>query len=371
MAEIVEVFEDGAENVKKFVKKNPLIVAGLGVGAVALYVLWVKSRESAVDTTAYEAIGYGGYPTVGGGGSSADSGEYYDSDSYYEEIIRENQSQTNTLLEQITVENNATLAEMESTIGYLKEKVISSEEKSAEYETQIKRQNAVSQMRANSELYNTITDRATKDALHAENLAIAEEMGWTFDPSTGNYFEGNSVVYTTAKQQSGQNTAYVGSKVSTAPTGSFVNNKTYNQSVIDSVLKASAKGGYVAGVDYSALYEESAKNGADSATLKAIQTGRQNKVNSQYGGVDPNPTSKVATALYQKDGKTYTTASDGKPIEVTKKAEVSGARTSQTKVSLARDTSRAGQTVTANGWTTTYNDKGYVVKQVKSTYKAK
>lgn len=366
MAEMFEVLEDGAENLKKNIKKKPFAVAAVGVGVLALFVWWMKGRNGSVDTTAYEAIGYGGYPTVAGGGGSSDSGDSESYDSYYEEIIRENQTQTDSLLQQITQDNNAYLAEMETTIGILEDRVTTSEERETEYLKQIQRQQVISQMRANSELYNTITDRDTKDALHAENMSLAEEMGWTFDPSTGNYFEGNSVVYTTAKQQSGQNTAYTGGKVSTAPSGSFVNNQSYNNSVIDSVLKANQTGGFVDGVDYSALYEEAAKGGADSATLKAIQTGRQNKVNSQYGGVDPNPTSKAATALYQKDGKTYTTASDGKPIEVERTAYGSNMKTSVTTTSMARDKSRAGTTITANGWKTTYDENGYAVKKVKA-----
>lgn len=292
MAEIVEVFEDGAENVKKFVKKNPLIVAGLGVGAIALYVLWVKSKESSADSTAYEAIGYAGYPTVGGGGGSSDSVD----DSYYEEIIRENQSQTDSLLESITKEYDAYLSDMETTVGRLETTVITTEQKNAELTDQLKRQNVISQMRANSELYNTITDRATKDALHAENLALAESMGWTFDASTGNYFEGNSVVYTTAKQQAGENTAYTGGKTTTS-TGTFVNNQTYNNSVVNSVLKATNESskGYADNVDYSVAITEAKNSGASAETIKALETARQNKINAVYGGKEPNMTGKDYT----------------------------------------------------------------------------
>lgn len=294
MAEIVEVFEDGAENVKKFVKKNPLVVAGLVVGGVALYVLWVKSKGAAADSTAYEAIGYAGYPTVGGGGGSSDYVE--DSDSYYEEIIRENQSQTDSLLESITKEYDAYLSDMETTVGRLETTVITTEQKNAELTDQLKRQNVISQMRANSELYNTITDRATKDALHAENMALAESMGWTFDASTGNYFEGNSVVYTTAKQQAGENTAYTGGKATTS-TGTFVNNQTYNNSVVNSVLKATNESskGYADNVDYSVAITEAKNSGASAETIKALETARQNKINAVYGGKEPNMTGKDYT----------------------------------------------------------------------------
>lgn len=290
MAEIVEVFEDGAENVKKFVKKNPLVVAGLVVGGVALYVLWVKSRESSVDTTAYGAIGYGGYPVVGGG--SSDSGE--SSDSYYEEILREYQSQNDSLISDISKENNIIIAELESTIGTLEERVTSSEERETAYQKQIARQNAISQMQANSELYNTITDRATKDALHAENVAIAEEMGWTFNEADGHYYENGVKVYTTAKAKSGQDTAYYGGKVSTAPSGSFVSNQQYNENVVNTVMKSTSKG-YDPSVDYSAAITEAKKSGASQETIKALETARQNKINDQYDGKEPNMTGKDYT----------------------------------------------------------------------------
>lgn len=295
MAEIVEVFEDGAENVKKFVKKNPLIVAGLVVGGVALYVLWVKSKGAAADSTAYEAIGYAGYPTIGGGGGSSDYVE--DSDSYYEEIIRENQTQTDTIIDSIIKEYDGYLADIETTVGVLEERAITSEQKNEELANQLKRQNVISQMRANSELYNTITDRATKDALHDENMALAESMGWTFDASTGNYFEGNSVVYTTAKQQAGENTAYTGGKPTASPSGSFVNNTTYNNGVIDSVLQQSKESskGYADGVDYSAAITQAKNSGASQETIKALETARQNKINAVYGGKEPNMTGKDYT----------------------------------------------------------------------------
>lgn len=291
MAEMIEVLEDGAENVKKFVKKNPLIVAGVGVGAVALYVLWVKSRQTSADTAGYEAIGYGGYPTVSGGGSG-DMGDIYGSgsdDSYIDEILRENQATTDSLLTSITQEYDAYFTSFEDTIGRLEERAISSEEKNKELEDQIKRQNVISQMRANSELHNAISDRAMKDALHAENMALAETMGWTFDQATGNYFEGNSVVYTTSKQEAANITKGVGVPAKGQASNKYTNNAEYNKQVTESVLKSTADSGvgYDVNVDYSLAIVKAKESGASQATINALQEARQAKIDAKYGGVDP------------------------------------------------------------------------------------
>ena len=368
MAEMIEVLEDGVENTKKLFKKKPFLIAAVGVGAVALYVAYKKSQETTGEMG--YAVGYSGYPTVGGSSSGSSD------EAYFDQILSENQSQYSDLMNSVISEYDSAFSELQSTIGVLSDRVTTSEARNEEYEKQIIRQTAISQMLANSELYNTVSDRATKDALHAENLAIAEEMGWTFNAEDGHYYENGKKVYTTSAAKTGQNTAYTGGTSSTTKTGtsssssSFVNNSTYNSSVIDSILKASQSDpdGYVDDVDYSALYNEAAQNGASTATLKAIQAARQNKVNDVYGGVDPNPSSSVAKANYQQDGKNYTTASDGKPIEVTKTASGSGMKTSSSGVSMARDTSRAGQTITANGFQITYDENGYAVSSKNLAY---
>lgn len=372
MAEMIEVFEDGAENVKKLAKKKPFVIAAAVVAVVALYVAWKKSQN--VDTTGYSAIGYAGYPQTGSSGS-AEGGGYYESDSsYYEEIIRENQFQTDSLLQTITEEHESQMFEMETAIGLLEERYITSEQRNAEYMAYIERQNAISKMTANSELYNNITDRATKDALHAENVAIAEAMGWEFNPDDGHYYENGVKVYTTAKAQTGQNTAYNGGNRSAVPSSSFVNNSTYNASVVDSILKQGQSNGlgFVEGVDYSLLYKQATDAGASGDTLNQIRIARENKIDSNYSGVDPNPTTRAATSVRTVDGKKYVTASDGKDMELVdysggiKKHDGTVEKTNvKYTTSTKRDTSRAGQVVDAGGYRHYYNEDGYLSKKVK------
>ena len=74
------------------------------------------------------------------------------------------------------------------------------------------------------------------------------------------------------------------------------------------------------------------------------------------------------------DGKVYRVASDGKAIQMvdpnnpTGKAAVSKslASSSVKRPSAARDSSRAGQAVSAGGYTTYYDEDGYVIKQSKN-----
>ena len=314
MAEMIEVFEDGAENVKKIVKKNPFILAVVGVGAVALFVWWRKSQTVA-DTNTYAAVGYGGYPTVTGEGSSGNAAE--NDLSFYEEIMRENQIQTDsllqsltegydaqlqsltedydaklletqTLLQTLTDEHNAQLEEIEATVGVLETRATTAEEKNSALEKELSKQSDISQMRANSELYGAITDKATKDALHAENLAIAQKYGWTYDPATGNYYDGNSVVYLTTKQAAVA-INYANRPAAGQASNKYTNNAEYNKQVTESVLKSTASSdlGYDPTVDYSLAIVQAKESGASAETIQALQTARENKINSVYGGTDP------------------------------------------------------------------------------------
>ena len=343
MAEITEVFEDFSDNVKKTVKKKPLVAAGIGVGIVALLVWWSKQKRGS-EAVAYEAIGYGGYPEVSGGGSGGFTGDMSggsDNSALYEQIIYENSAYYEKLLNDIDTTHTAEIEDLNTRLNTLTTTAQTSEEKAAAYETALQREQVISQMRANSELYNTITDRATKDALHAENMALAEMMGWEFNPETGNYFEGNSVVYTTAKQQAGYDTKYTGGAPVT--TGTFVNNQTYNESIVKSVLGSSSP---------------------DKVTVNTTKSSGGTKI--------------VAKNTETGESKIYKVASDGKPIEynsgVTSKKTVENpdgttktvtVKPSTKQPSMARDKSRAGTTITTGDWAITYDNDGYAVRKTR------
>lgn len=303
MAEITEVFEDFGENTKKLFKNKKFLLAAGGVAVVALIAGYLKNREGEADTTGYGAIGYAGYPTVGGS-SSSDFSSSTETDSYFESLLNET-----------TTEYDGVMAEMESNISSLTDRLVSSEEKSASYLLTIEKQNAISQMRANSELYNALGsgDAATKQALHDENMAIAEKYGWTFDASTGNYFDGNTVLYTTAKQAKGENTAYTGGKkAADADVSGFQNNRDYQAEINKAILsgadavtinrlndqrnaKIAAQGGLTGAqssgfdknVDYSVAIQKAKEAGANEQVIKNLEQQRQNKINAVYGGKDP------------------------------------------------------------------------------------
>lgn len=242
MAEIQEVFEDFAENTKKAIKSKPFLFAAVGVGVVALYVEWKRNRAAADDSGPYEAIGYAGYPTVGGGG-----GEYVDDSAYYESLISDYESsisdmksEHNSTIADLTQQYDTSLDELQSNILDLSEKQKSTEEALAEQKYQLERERALSQMKANSELYNALSrseNAEEREALHAENLAIAEKYGWKYDPRSGNYFDGSSVVYTTSAQQaarSGSGSVSTPKKASSG-TVSYENNASYAKRVAKTV----------------------------------------------------------------------------------------------------------------------------------------
>lgn len=303
MAEIEEVFQDMGDNAKKLVKSKPFKIAAVGVAGVALVVAFMRNKQDD-NEQGYGAIGYAGYPSTGGDGDSMDyttGSEGMDS-AYFDEILAEMQNQQDVF--------GATTAELYGTIDSLSVELRNAKDTAAEQQYQMEVQNAISQMRANSELYNNITDRATKDALHAENLAIAEKYGFRFDAATGNYFQGNSVVYTTVKQQLGENTAYTGGKKVDTGTVSFKNNVDYQKEINKAIMSGQSattinslneqrnakiaasggtagSGGFDKNVDYSVLISKAKESGASQAVIKNLETQRQNKINAVYGGVDP------------------------------------------------------------------------------------
>lgn len=245
MAEIQEVFEDFADNAKKAIKSKPFLFVAVGVGVVALYVGWKRNQAESDDSGPYEAIGYAGYPTVGGSG-----GEYVDDSTYYESLLDEYQTsisdmqtEHNSAIADLTQQYDTSLDELQSNIRDLSEKHKSTEEALSEQTYQLERERALSQMKANSELYNVLSkpeNAAEREALHAENLAIAEKYGWKYDPKSGNYFDGSSVVYTTSAQQAARARSGSGSvsteKKASSGTASYENNSRYEKRVAKTVM---------------------------------------------------------------------------------------------------------------------------------------
>lgn len=242
MAEIQEVFEDFVENTKKTVKSKPFMFAAVGVGLVALFVGWKRNRKTSDDSGPYEAVGYAGYPTVGGsGGSYSDDASYYESlISEYQTSISDMQSEHNSVISDLTQQYDTSLDELQTNILELSEKQKSTEEALSEQKYQLERERALSQMKANSELYNALSkseNAEERESLHAENLAIAEKYGWKYDPRSGNYFDGSSVVYTTSSQQAARSGSGSVSTTKKASSGAvtYENNASYAKRVAKTV----------------------------------------------------------------------------------------------------------------------------------------
>lgn len=249
MAEIQEVFEDFAENTKKAVKSKPFMIAAVGVGLVALFVGWQRNRKSSDDSGPYEAVGYAGYPTVGGsGGSYSDDATYYESlISEYQTSISDMQSEHNSVIADLTQQYDSTLDELQTNILDLSEKQKSTEEALAERDYSLQMERDISQMKANSEMYNILSkpeQASIRESLHAENLAIAEKYGWEFDSKTGNYYDGNNVVYSVAWQQAAKRAGSSGvttsggvstAKKASTGTAAYENNASYSKRVAKTV----------------------------------------------------------------------------------------------------------------------------------------
>lgn len=304
MAEIIEVLEDGLDNVKDTAKKKPFLFAAVGVSAVALFVWWQKQNNSPDGSNYYEgsqAIGYAGYPEISSGGSSSTSEyDYYASeveriqDEYLSEVDRM-ASEYDTSIADLEAQYNSTLTDMEKTYASSMEGMYSDVERLTSEVESIKatseaqtlaltRSNDLAQMKANSELANALTGaehKATRDALHAENLAIAEKYGWDFDERTGNYFNNGTVLYTTAKQNA---------QVITGKSNTPTQKVTFDSNV-----------------DYQAKINEAVKNGESSETIDYLKKQRQAKIDAVYGGVDPD-TKSTTTSSGSSSAKSTTTS---------------------------------------------------------------
>ena len=264
MAEIMEVFEDFGENAGKVLKDKKFLLLAGGVGLVALFVGYRKNQQEEV-ATAYEAIGYAGYPTVGG--SSSSESVYSNEDenlAYFEQLLGESQT-----------EYEATINEMESNVLTLSDRLTSAEEANTKYVETIERQNALSQMRANSELYNALStpaDANTRAALHEENIAIAEKYGFTFDSGTGNWYDGNDVLYTTSTQQ-----AAVKTKQSSGGTSTAVN---YTTNASHTAAKAKEAVSYDPNKDYTLAIQEAKSSGASQSVINQLYAERNAKIDT-------------------------------------------------------------------------------------------
>lgn len=289
MAEVSEVFDDLGENVKKtgknfkkFLKEHPVAIAIIIVVLIALFVAFRKTGSESTETGGeyYYPSGYGGYPVMengepisgGGGGMLGSSSEGSNSsstvtDSFTSSDLESIHKEWESILNSVTKDYDSVIDEYEDTIyaynDYLSEYATMAEQQAAA----IQYQNVLAQMATNSEMYAQTTDKALKEQLHAENLALADLYGLKFDDKTGNYFyDDGSVVYRSSKQILNNITPVLGSTSSVIDKnyGSIgadsygnkaktENLRTYNGITYDVTVDYAAKmqEAYNAGVDYN------------------------------------------------------------------------------------------------------------------------
>lgn len=290
MAEIKEVFEDFGDNMSKVVKNKKFLVVVLVVAALAIASGYLKYRkeDESDDFTAYEAVGYAGYPVVNGGGSSTTEGD----SSYY--------TQWDTFLNDIMTEYESELDTMQTNIVDLSDRLKNAEELSAEQTLKLQKQTDLSQMKANSELFNNVSDQTLKDNLHAENAAIAEKYGWTFDDQSGNWYEGDTPVYLVTWQRA-KSYETPTTKPAEPATVEFDNNKDYQAAIIDAINNGSsadvinqlnaqrdakiaannitnANSGFDRNIDYQALINRAESMGVNENVIKNLQEQRNAKI---------------------------------------------------------------------------------------------
>lgn len=134
----------------------------------------------------------------------------------------------------------------------------------------------------------------------------------------------------------------------------------------------SASGGYYdAGKDYSLAIKQAQQSGASSSVISQLQQERQNKIDAQYGGVDPYRGS--SNIMGGTSGGTGGGGAGG--VYDVPVIPGSGAATSDgtTKwavrdgADMSRRPDLAGRTAISGGYTVFYDQNGYAVKAIKGT----
>jgi len=306
MAEITEVFDDLGQNVKKLGKNKKFLIAAGAVGAVALIAGIIRNRN-ADSSGPYEAVGYGGYPTVGGGGGEM-TGSTGDDYGYLEGLISDTSASDTAYFEELYRDQESRYDEMRSNVSALSERLVTTEETITAQQKALQMQNDLAQMRANSELYNNIGDKATRDALHAENLSIAQKYGWVYDDYTGTYSDENGTLYTSAQMQAKMlaGADLLGGKTAPDYTTGFDANKDYQKEINQAILSGAsatvinklnqqrnakigatgssvtqANSGYDKNLDYTALINNAKRAGASASVIANLQQQREAKIKGE------------------------------------------------------------------------------------------
>ena len=325
MAEMMDIFDDGpsgkssSSGVKKLFKNKKFLAACGVVAGVALFVAWKRNQETSYFDGS-QAIGYAGYPTTGGGGG--DTGGTSDT-SYlddYNATIEEIQKEYNSSLDSVTKEYDSTLDSMYSNINDLSDQIYTLQEAKEAQALKAQRDLDLGQMKANSTLYHYTNDKATQEALHKQNAAIAAKYGWDYDEVSGQYFENGVPVYGRTDLGPLPTAQTVSPKVPTSST-TWEKNVDYQKKINDAILSG-ASGSQIDAInaqrdakiratgakdvnsqfdkdtDYKALINKAKASGASQSVIDNLSQQRQAKINTLYAGVDPDskPSSRSSSS---------------------------------------------------------------------------
>lgn len=417
----IEIFDDKPKDSKpkssggKFYKQKWFKVALVGVVGVALYVLW-RNREYSGNVYASYPEGYSGYPSVDGGGGTSTDDSLAES---YEKQINEITDAYDSKIDEITKGYDSALKEQQNAyeeqisgieskydgiIGGLYDQMDEYEEAANYFEGQAKEymayneqlqvnaeiKNAVMKMKKNSEMYSKTTDPAVKQALHNENMYLADIYGFQYDSKSGNYYlaDGSSElpIYRTAYQElndidprygsfwGGDLTAKTPSDRNTVYNGTIdyhgeiikeLRKNNPSSSVINSLSSArdqkiSSSGGktpsvsYDKNTDYQALINKAKSVGASQSVIDTLTAQREAKIKGE--NLNSNGTKKTTTRSSSKSGSTSsksTRVTYDKNVDyqaAINKAKASGASKSEiNKLQAQREAKIKGENLNKDG----------------------
>lgn len=384
MPEIQEVMDDFGKNTKKLLKSKPFKIALVGVAGVGLYVAWRRRNEDEENQVVgyVAADGYAGYPVTGGGSGETDL-NYSDSGMTNEEIA----GIISDGLGQISADWSASYSDsMNDVYGYmdavnsnveaLSDQVYAMQDMNAYLLEEMLKQSAIDQMKANSNLYNNISDYNLKQQLHDENMMIADQFGLTFNPNTGNYYDSGGVLYTTTQQDLGLLNSDTNAKIQTQTADSTVKLPWATRAIMG--LSSFFSGFAVDGVSNapSAINSGTKYRGGNSSTKvnvnpnytnnRTYQHNLNNEVSKNFIGpvqsntIKTNTGKAIAISIPKKTisgGKYYSGGS--KTVNTVKKSTTNKTTTKKTTTTTPGKTYSGGSKNVNTVKKTTYTGGGY------------
>ncbi len=339
MAEMLDMFDDGpsgknsTSGVKKLFKNKKFLAACAVVAVVALFVAWRRNQETSYFDGS-QAIGYAGYPATGGSGDTGGASDtsYLDD---YNATIDQIQKEYNSSLDSVTKEYDSTLDSMYSNINDLGNQITTLQEANEAQQLKAQRDLDLGQMKANSTLYHYTNDKATQDALHKQNAAIAAKYGWDYDEQSGQYFENGIPVYGRADLGPLPAGAQSVPAKPQASAGTWEKNVDYQKKINEAILSG-ASGSQIDAInaqrdakiratgaknvnsqfdkdtDYKALIDKARSSGASQSVIDNLSQQRQAKINSLYAGVDPDSKPATSSSSSSRSSSSSSSGSSGR-----------------------------------------------------------